>query len=291
MDAVRLPVSGKIHKGYIVLRATCQKDHDGVLQFFKTKEDRERYNNKEFFPILNLELPQQHRTHKQLNTVFALVTAIFSSMEGRLPLKDEKDDLYNDLLYLYAPQKPNRFNNKLIPIRMSKANTIEGAVFIDGLLSHLATQCGLDYGTQSTVQEIMQSFIDWKGRLENDPSDYRDISCNEMLTHEEWIEKHPYSEASGRSGRIVRAHIVSRGSDAADIEKSWNWIALLWEEHENQHRIGWDQFLQIYPHLRGRVDRARKLAEKPELEFMAGQRAIEYKPENLAEEALNESSH
>jgi hypothetical protein len=104
---------------------------------------------------------------------------------------------------------------------------------------------------------------------------------------DEWRERHPYSEASGRTGDIVRAHIVSRGSDAADIEKTWNWIALLHEEHMQQHQIGWDAFLQIYPHLRGRVDRARRLAGKFDLEFKREQLAIEYKPENLALEALN----
>jgi hypothetical protein len=286
MDAVRLPVHGAIHKGYIVLRATCQKDHKGVLQFFKTKQDREQYNNKEFFIQALFALPQQHITYKQVKSAFKLVTAIFESTDGRLPLEDEKQALYHDLLELYAPKKPNRFTNTLRPVHISEANSLEGSVFIDGLLSHLATQCELDYGTMATVQSVLEEWENWKGRLENDPSDYRDISCNEMLTHEEWIDKHPYSEASGRGGQIVRAHIVSRGSDTADIEKSWNWMALLWEEHEKQHSIGWDQFLQIYPHLRGRVDRARNLAGKLELEFKTAQTAVDYKPENLAMEAL-----
>jgi hypothetical protein len=55
---------------------------------------------------------------------------------------------------------------------------------------------------------------------------------------------------------------VSRGADAADIEMSWNWLALLPEKHAEQHRLGWDTFLRMYPHLRGRVARARRLAGK-----------------------------
>jgi hypothetical protein len=101
-----------------------------------------------------------------------------------------------------------------------------------------------------------------------------------MLTHAEWVKAHPYSEASGRGGQIVRAHIVSRGADAPDIEKSWNWMALLWEEHEEQHRIGWDKFLQIYSHLRGRVERARRMAGKLDLKTLPKTR------QNLALEAL-----
>ena len=58
-----------------------------------------------------------------------------------------------------------------------------------------------------------------------------------------------------------------------------------------QHRIGWDKFLDIYPHLRGRIDRARNLAGKLELEFKADQRSVENKParsalENLVNEAM-----
>jgi hypothetical protein len=104
----------------------------------------------------------------------------------------------------------------------------------------------------------------------------------------EWRQKHPYSEASGKGGNIDRAHIVSRGADAPDIEKAWNWMALLHEEHMQQHRIGLDAFLQIYPHLRGRVERARKLAGKLELEFKNTRKELQYKSENLAMEALNE---
>jgi hypothetical protein len=83
-----------------------------------------------------------------------------------------------------------------------------------------------------------------------------------MLSESEWREKYTYSQASGKQGLIVRAHIVSRGSDGRDVESSWNWLSLTYEEHEEQHRLGWDIFLSIYPHLRGRVNRARNLAGK-----------------------------
>jgi hypothetical protein len=133
----------------------------------------------------------------------------------------------------------------------------------------------------------MQEWLEWRGGLDRDPLDYQD---DELMPLEEWRKRHPYSEASGRGGQIVRAHIVSRGADHPDIAKAWNWIALLWDEHQQQHNIGWDAFLQIYPHLRGRVDRARRLAGKLDLDFKAAQKAIEYKPENLALEALQDES-
>jgi hypothetical protein len=107
-----------------------------------------------------------------------------------------------------------------------------------------------------------------------------------MVSEELWREKHPYSEASGQGGNIVRAHIVSRGADHPDIEKSWNWLALLDEEHKFQHQKGWDEFLSVYPHLRGRVERARRLAGKAEIGIRSVPREIETDQKNLAMEAL-----
>ena len=188
---------------------------------------------------------------------------------------------------------PSRIRGGLRPIHISEANSLEGSKFIDGLLSHLAAECGLKPDLQAAVQEVLQDWENWRGGQEKDHTDYADAEQTEMLTGLEWRRKHVYSEASGRGGTIVLAHIVSRGSGAAGIEKAWNWVALLPEEHEKQHRLGWDKFLDIYPHLRGRVERARRIAEKLELEFKVEQCALKnesgrYSLENLVKEALYE---
>jgi hypothetical protein len=261
---IRFPARAALRKdGYIILKAANGRDFNLVSLLFGKKAEWEKRNGKEYFIQARLELNYQKRTFKQNNAVWVLVTAIFESMEGRKPTESEKTALYLDLLELYAEKAPCRFNDALRPVHISEANSIEGAKFIDGLLYHLATECGLEYGTQSSVQEVMQEWEAWRGSLETDPLDYEGA---ELLPLNEWRRRHPYSEASGRGGDIVRAHIVSRGSDHADIEKSWNWIALLPKEHEEQHRRGWDEFLRIYPHLRGRVERARKLAHKAGME-------------------------
>ena len=62
------------------------------------------------------------------------------------------------------------------------------------------------------------------------------------------------------------AHIVSRGADKEDIDEVWNLMMLTHYEHiEIMHKKGWNAFLEIYPHLRGRVKRARNLAGKLKL--------------------------
>jgi hypothetical protein len=281
---IQLPVHAVLKQGYIVLKHTCKADYDLAVNLFNKKTEWERRNGREFYLQARLGLRYQKRTYKQNSTVWELVTVIFQSMSDnrRKPTEEEKYDLYYDLLEVYADKTPNRLTGGLRPVHISESNSVEGARFIDGLLAHLATACELDYHAQSEVQDILQQWEAWRGGLADDPLDYADIGCTRPLTEKEWREKHPYSEASGRGGAIVRAHIVSRGSDAADIGESWNWMALLWEEHEKQHEIGWGAFLQIYPHLRGRAERARRLAGRLDLKPPPKTAA------DLADEALGE---
>ena len=287
---IKLPVHAMQYnvrgKQYVLLKELNRAGLDLINRLFKKKKEFEEINSHEYFLHVILELRYQKRTFRQNSSVWALVTAIFESMEGRLPDENEKYALYLDLLEEYADKIPSRFGGKLRPVHISESNSIEGARFIDGLIYHLSRYCEFDTYDCLTVIDAMERWHEWRGGQEIDPMDYADPACTRLLTEKEWREKHLSSEASGRCGQIVLAHIVSRGSDAADIGEAWNWMALLHEEHMDQHRLGWDEFCHIYPHLRGRVDRARKLAKKPELEFKRNQLAIEYKPENLAMEAL-----
>jgi hypothetical protein len=283
---IRLPVHAMRKSGYVVLKETNKSGTELIDRIFTKKQEWEERNGREFYLQIELDLRYQKRTFKQNSTVWKLIECIWSSMEKDPPTEEEKYGLYLDLLEVYADKTKNRITGELRPIHISESNSLEGAHFIDNLLYHLAVMCNLDYDTQSQVIDVLQEWESWRGSLEIDPMDYSDTECTRLLTEAEWREKHQVSEASGRGGDIIRAHIVSRGSDSPDIEKAWNWMALLHEEHMQQHRIGWDEFLQIYPHLRGRVERARRMAGKPELEFKSAQKAIQYEPENLAMEAL-----
>jgi hypothetical protein len=284
MNKVRLPVQAALWKhqknndeNYVLLKATSKKNELLLLQLFSTKKEWELRNQREFFLTVTLELPYQRRTFKQNAAVWKLVTAIFESMEGRLPDEEEKYNMYLDLLEVYAERVPNKISGGTRPVHISESNSLEGSNFIDGLLYHLATECALSYGVQTTVQEVLEEWEAWRGRLETDYADYTDHEQTKMLTEKEWRAKHVYSEASGRGGPIERAHIVSRGADAADIEMSWNWIAFTPDEHAEQHRRGWDEFLQIYPHLRGRVERARRLAGRLEPEYKKNENLCAYR--------------
>ena len=70
---------------YVLLKATCKKDHDLLEKLFSTKNEWEERNQREFFLAVTLDLPLQRRTFKQNSSVWKLITAIFESMERRLP--------------------------------------------------------------------------------------------------------------------------------------------------------------------------------------------------------------
>jgi hypothetical protein len=284
---IKIPVHAATHKGYVLLKEVDKNGKILIDRLFAKKREFEERNNKEYYLWAELDLRYQKRTFKQNSSVWKLIECIWFSMEKEPPTEEEKYALYLDLLETYADKIKNRITGGLRPVHVSESNSLEGAKFIDGLLYHLSTMCNLEYDAQSQVIDVLQEWEEWRGTLEIDPMDYSDHECTQLLTETEWRQKHTVSEASGQGGDIVRAHIVSRGADSPDIEKAWNWVALLNEEHMQQHQIGWDGFLQIYPHLRGRAERARKLAGKMELEFKSIQKGIQHKPENLAMEALN----
>lgn len=235
----------------VVLKVTDEKDLITLQKMFNSKAEREKRTQQEILLECELDAAFQHRTFKQLKAVWKLVTVIFQSdsENHRLPTEEEKYSLYLDLLELYADKIPNRYTGELRSIHISEANTLAGSHLIDGLLYHLATMCKLPDDLQATVRSVLYEWEIWRGKQEHDINDDRTIS--------EMREYLVYSEASGRTP-VHFHHIVSRGACPAAIEKAWNIMALTPEEHNFFHQQckTWDEFLEQYPHLRGRVEMA-----------------------------------
>lgn len=247
---------GVLQKDYIVLKVTDEKDLYNIRKLFKSKTDRENRSKKEILLKCDIDAAFQHRSFKQLNAIWKLIEVIFESENGRKPLEHEKYDLYLDLLELYADKIPNRYNNQLRLIHISEANTVAAAHFIEGLLFHLATMCKLNTDQESTVRSVLYDWEIWRGKQEHDINDDRTI--------EELTKYVRFSEASGRGGILHRHHIVSRGACPAAKDKAWNILVLTEDEHNFFHQQckTWDEFLEVYPHLRGKVESAqRKCAE------------------------------
>lgn len=235
----------------VVLKVTDEKDLITLRKLFKSKSEREQRTEKEILLECEIDAAFQKRTFKQLRAVFKLVTVIFQSdsENHRKPTEEEKYSLYLDLLGLYADKIPNRYTGELRSIHISEANTMAGSHFIDGLMFHLATMCKLPNDLQATVRSVLYEWEIWRGKQEHDINDDRTISEMRQYT--------VYSEASGRTP-VHFHHIVSRGACPAAIEKAWNILALTPDEHNFFHQQckTWDEFLDVYPHLRGRVEMA-----------------------------------
>lgn len=247
---------GVYQNNFIVLKLVDENDRYIVEKLFRNKKEREGRTKQEVLLRCEINAPYQHRTFKQNNAVWILIEIIFQSMEGRNGTHEELYDLYCDLLEEYADKKPSRINDRLRPIHLSEMNTEQAGRFIDSLLFHLATLCELSIDLQSSVRKFIYEWEEWKNKPENEFEEFSSI--------EEMREKVVYSEASGKGGALHFHHIVTRGACPAAVDKTWNLMALTPDEHNFYHQQckTWDEFLEVYPHLRGKVERAqRKCAE------------------------------
>lgn len=244
---------GIFFKNQIILRATDNNDLLLIKKMFGSKKSREERSKQEILLKCEIDAQFQKRSFKQLATVWKLVTVIFESMEDRKPTESERYDLYLDLLEEYADKVPSKITGELRSVRISESNTMAAARFIDGLLYHLTTYCELKIDLQADVRKVLYEWELWRGKQNEDINDYRTL--NDLK------ERVKYSEASGKSP-VEYHHIVSRGAAPQFIDCAWNILALTHEEHMFFHKYGWNTFLDKYPHLRGRVEKAIEKAGK-----------------------------
>lgn len=235
-------------KNKIILVPNDSKDLLIINKLFKSKSERENRSQKEILLKCEIDAAFQKRSFKQLGAIFKLVEIIFYSENFRPCTQQEKYELYLDLLELYADKIPNRYTNELRVIHISESNTMAAAHFISGLLFHLQTMCNLTTDLEADVRQVLYAWEIWRGNQEHDFSD--DISVKELR------ERIRFSEASGRQP-VEFHHIISRGACPQAIEKAWNLVALTDYEHKEFHDIGINGFLEKYPHLKNRFERAK----------------------------------
>ena len=262
---------GCMKNDLIFLKINDPKDLINLHKLFKSKSDREKHSKKEILLKCEIDAAFQHRSFKQLSAVWKLIEVIFESENNRKPLEDEKYNLYLDLLELYADKIPNRYNNQLRSIHISEANTVAGSHFLEGLLYHLTTMCQLNMNQESTVRSVLYEWEISRGKVDDDINDSRTIA-----DLKEYVK---FSEASGRGGPIHLHHIVTRGACPAAIDKAWNIVALTPDEHNFYHQQckNDDEFFDIYPHLKGKFEKAHKKAAL----LMQQNTSLDYQKNNM----------
>lgn len=205
--------------------------------------------------------PVNSHSDLQRRTVWKLVECIYIAMNNEPPTKNEKEALYEDLKEQCAYKRISRIDHeKKVPIGLSDPeSTMETTAYlIQNLIDYLASCCDIKNSAMWTdVRQAIHEWDEWRWNQKKDPLD------ESQITEDEWRQMHPISEASCEGGLIEKAHIVSRGADAKDIEEPWNWMALTHEEHIGvQHQNGWEELTKRFPHIRGKIERARNIAEK-----------------------------
>ncbi|GAB6276283.1 MAG: hypothetical protein SAMD01599839_08230 [Rectinema sp.] len=242
-----------------------KEDEWAFVAVFDAITKRREKINADVLPVITIHLPERERTYKQNDTLWALITIIFQSMNGRKPTQTEKYDLYLDILEEHAERIPTRFSGRLRPIHISESDTVHAAQLIQACFDIIVEYCDLNVDLQSDVRSLFYKWHTWRGGLNRDPLDYDDES--EEMSEKEWRENHKVSDASGIGGYLEKAHIVSRGASPASVNDVRNLIMLTPEEHRFQHQYGWVAFLERFPHLKGRILRARQLFGSPPLEL------------------------
>lgn len=205
------------------------------------------------------------KSYKQLQTVWALITIMFKTMYGRKPTETERQQFHNELLDMYSERRASFLHpGETVPITLREMSNQQMSKFIQCLITEIGESCDLDINDQTEIQQV---FFEWQNYMSEQSDDWNDYDNDgNLLSMDKWREIHNISFASGKGGPLDLAHIVTRGSDAEDMDKCWNVMMLTHEEHMKQHEIGWNNFCDIYPHLRGRVERAKKLAGHKTLE-------------------------
>lgn len=248
------------------IRAVLKRTPEGVLVIPATKADEtvfcsyvEQAANK--YVCVDLKNLKATKTYDQLKAAWALIDLIFQSLYFRKPTGIERKQMYYDLLKEFAPKRKSLFKQgEEEPLTFSEMSKQELSSFIQSLIALLADCCDLGVEEQMLVKDIFLEWQAYKSSLDKDPDDYDENG--ELLDMETWRNRHTVSFASGIGGDLDLAHIVSRGADVIHKDCCWNVMMLTHEEHMKQHQVGWNKFLELYPHLRGRVERARKIAGK-----------------------------
>jgi hypothetical protein len=247
-------------KGIAALQAQGKNNEALLAEFFASKTRREAARKNEYLVKVELTLPYQKRTFKQNAAIWKLIEVLFESQEGRKPCEEEKEALYADALEAFADRVPNKLTGQTRPVHISEANSLQAGHFIEALLQYLAETCGLQSDLQADVRGVLWQWEQWKGGLSQDDSDYLN---GRLRTMDEWRDNHRVSQASGIAGlkgELHLHHIIHKGARPDIKDKAWVWVMLTPEEHAALHQYGEEQFLAEYPHLRGRFERAKRLA-------------------------------
>ena len=263
-----------------ILKVVFQKDDKGVYIKPATGTDScllnqfiDKSANK--YVTITLKTSNKAKTYSQIKTCWGLFELIVNQYR-LIDIITTKEIIYDDMLEMFAEKTHGTVNpEKEHPITLSKMDCRQLSLFIQNVINFIV-EC-FDLNKQGMI-DLKLLFEDYQNYMSSQEKDWNDYDENgDLLSVDEWDEKHQLSFASGLGGELDKAHIVSRGADERYRDCVWNLMKLTREEHQKQHEIGWYRFCELYPHLKGRVERAERLSGHNLLKNTESKQNNEYK--------------
>lgn len=226
------------------------------------------------------EVAKSKKSYDQVKTVFALIEIIFQIDNNRKPTEHEKALYYSYLLNQYGEKELVSVSGQepvMQAIGLSSMTRAQATRFISSLMAHVCEHCQLPDYLIDDMNGLFEVFAVHKGKME---VDFADTDADgEYLSIDAWIKLNNCSHATGKTDCLEIAHIVSKGTAPQFRDCVWNFLRLTHDEHMEQHAKGWDNFIKLYPHIKGRVERARE---------MAGKLEVRWAPSNLADSVVED---
>lgn len=223
---------------------------------------------------ISLDLETKYKTHTRasMNTFYGIIRFIAWCEVGHKPKEEDMWWHIEDAIERYAPEKKHPITGKMTKVRPGdpRLTTKEMSYMIQHTLNDLAQMDIPDMVMDAIgpdMKKLWTAWYKWRyDELEDDPLFPDELT----MEWEEYKEHNPVCEFSGvghtEEDPLERMHIVSGGSDPGDYEEPWNWIRAKHSIHQWQHNNGWQPILKVYPHMKGKIMRARQLAKKKGLE-------------------------
>ncbi|HSA75409.1 MAG TPA: HNH endonuclease signature motif containing protein [Candidatus Nitrosocosmicus sp.] len=177
--------------------------------------------------------------------------------------------LHEEILELYAPKVFAKLLNKEVPKRSSDMDVSEFNRLIEGDFYELASN-GISVSNPQEIESYWNQWYTWRGKQEVDPLEKTYLGIDDYRRRVSMCEACKKYLGGEERGSI--AHIISRGAGGCD--EAWNILRLCDEHHTGiggveydviifdkliaQHKTGWQIFLDSFPHLAWKVNKALK---------------------------------
>ncbi len=266
---VKVPADQKKFIREIVHNSLKKKDSPVILDFILSAKVQviDAFGSNlsisfESNPLIRIATEVKKRSSSQNSTLRGIERFIFIATNGYEPTKDDLYWIHEGLLEKYSIWVTNPLTGVSLPKRTSDPSmtTTEMSKIVEGSLNDLAS---LDIpetilkAIGNDMKKLWEGWYSWRYNQETDPL----LEAESSLSMEDYKKIHPVCElcalAGVNSDPIEIMHIISKGADESLYEMPWNWIASNRSHHNLQHNEGWEIIERSYPHIKGKIQRAR----------------------------------